>query len=90
MGKSVGHRVFDASESLGYGIVTVAGGAVTIGFATVTVGLVMTGIGIPVAILTGLMTLGCASGTTYTGSKTVHKISHVFGGKGHCHSLSGF
>lgn len=88
MGKGVGHRFLDAPEAVGYGILTVAGGSVSLALATATVALAMTGVGLPIAFITGVMTLGCASATTYTGSKTIHKISHVAGGHGHCHSLS--
>ena len=88
MGKSIGHRFLDAPEAVGYGVVTLAGGSVTLALATATIALAMTGVGLPIALITGAMTLGCASGTTYTGSKTIHKISHVAGGNNNCHSLS--
>lgn len=87
MGKSVGHRLFDVPQAAGYSILTVAGGSVSLALATATVALAMTGIGIPVAFITGVMTLGAASGTTYVGSKAIHKMSHVAGGDGDCHSL---
>jgi hypothetical protein len=88
MAKNIGHRFFDAPEAVCYGVITVTGACVTTALATATVALAMTGIGIPVAFLTGAMTLGSAAGTTYTGSKTAHKTSHVFGREGDCHSLS--
>lgn len=82
------HRTLDAAESVPYGVVTVAGGAVTTTLAVATLALAVTGIGIVATPITlGLLYLS-AVGTTYTGSKTVHKLSHAAGGEGDCHSLS--
>ena len=82
------HRTLDATEAVGYGATTVVGGTVTGAMAIASVALAMTGIGVvglPVTL--GIMYLS-AVGTTYTGSKTIHKVKHAAGGEGKCHSLS--
>ena len=86
--KGIAHRCLDAVETVPYAVGTIVGVTTTTALATVTIGLGMTGIGIPFAFLFYGLTLGAAAGTTYTASKTVHKASHVFGGKGKCHSGS--
>jgi len=88
MPKSKLHRVVDAPEALLYGVLTVAGAGVTLGFSVATVGVLCTGVGAPIALLTFPLALSAAAGTTYIGSKTGHKVMHVLGGEGKCHSLS--
>lgn len=88
MPKHPAHRFFDAVETPVYAAGTLVAGAATTAFATATLALAVTGIGLPVAVPFGLGTLALAAATTYAGSKTVHKASHVMGGDGDCHSLS--
>lgn len=81
------HRFIDAGESILYGVGTVVCGGLTIGFATAALGIAITGVGIPIALIPGAIAWGSAGATVYSGSKTIHKLSHVFGGHGKCHSM---
>ena len=88
MSRSNLHRALDAPQALVYGVLTVASGGVTLGFSVATAALVCTGVGAPLALITFPLALSAAAGTTYVGSKTVHKTKHVFGARSECHALS--
>lgn len=65
-------------QGLGYVVLTGVAAVGTVFLATVTVGLAMTGIGIPLAFVTGAATVGCAAGTGYFAFEAGHKFVHAF------------
>lgn len=90
--RSVGHRLFDAPQAVLYGAGTAVAGSVTTAGAVGTLACL---IALPVggvSVIPGILCLGItyagAGATTYFGSKTIHKASHVAGGNKDCHSLS--
>lgn len=91
--RSVGHRLFDAPQAALYGVGTLAAGSVTtasgVGLAACLVALPFS---FGVSVIPGVLFLGIGylgvGATTYMGSKTIHKASHVAGGNNDCHSLS--
>lgn len=90
--RSAGHRLFDAATVPLYAAGTLAAGGVTaaaaVGTAACVVAAPVGGVSlIPGVIFAGLTYVG-AGATTYFGSKTIHKASHVAGGTSNCHSLS--
>lgn len=71
------HRAKDGAEVVAFSAATVVAGTTTLALGVATAGLVMTGIGIPVALLTGPLAVGTAAGTVFSGSKVHHKAKHV-------------
>jgi hypothetical protein len=91
--KSTGHRLFDAATVPLYAAGTLATGGVTVAAGVGTVACAAAApFTLGASIVPGAVCLGLtyveAGATTYFGSKTIHKTSHVAGGTGHCHSLS--
>lgn len=73
------HRAVDGAEVLAFSAATVAAGTTTLALGVATAALTVTGIGIPIALLTGALTVGAAAGTVFSGSKVHHKAKHVAG-----------
>lgn len=83
------HRIVDGAEAVLYGVGTIVGGTLTVGFGTATLAcipVIWTGVAIIPMVIFGAATYGSVGLTTYTGSKTIHKTSHVLGGQRKCHS----
>lgn len=72
-------RTLKFTQGLGYGTFMCAAGVGTLVLATATMALAMTGIGVPVAFLTGAGTVGCGAGTVLAGKKMAHKFDRAFG-----------
>lgn len=84
-----GKRTLKFSQGLGYGTLTTGAGLLTLTMATVTMGLAMTGVGLPLAFLTGAGTVGCGALTVLSGKRTGHKFGRAFeegehSYRGHC------
>ena len=74
MRPSIGRRVLKGTQGTGYMLLTAGAGLTTVFLATATCGLAMTGIGIPLAIITGAGTAGTGYGTIYFAKRTGHKF----------------
>lgn len=84
-----GKRTLKFTQGLGYGTLTTGAGLLTLTMATVTMGLAMTGVGLPLAFLTGAGTVGCGALTVVSGKRTGHKFGRAFeegehSYRGHC------
>lgn len=93
MGKHALVRVVDVPEAVVYGATTVVAGGATVAFGAASVVLL---VAIPISLGTSIIPLaitlplmfGSYATTTYSGSKTQHKIQVACGSEKHCHSLA--
>jgi hypothetical protein len=75
---NIAKRTLKFTQGLGYGTLTAGAGIGTLILATATCGLCMTGLGIPLALVTGAGTAGCGYGTVFFAKKTGHKFVRAF------------
>lgn len=75
---NIAKRTLKFTQGLGYGTLTTGAALGTLFLAAATWGLAITGVGIPLAFVTGVGTAGCGYGTVFFAKKTGHKFGRAF------------
>lgn len=82
-------RTFKFTQGIGYVGLTGIAGISTFFLATATCALAMTGVGVPLALVTGAGTVGCGAGTIFFAKKSGHKFGRAFEEGDHHHHHRG-
>lgn len=82
-------RTFKFTQGIGYVGLTGVAGLSTFFLATATCALAMTGVGAPLALVTGAGTVGCGVGTVFFAKKSGHKFGRAFEEGDHHHHHRG-